>query len=200
MSRSLYPRSYENVEAKAADVLNRYALRAGWPPGLPVPIEAIIETHFDLRILWEQIPEEPGEAILAMLVPAERRIVMNESHSEGILANIGPYNFSLAHELGHWLFDAAPPNQGELFAAVDPVYCRGARTAEEASRIREGNADRFAAAILMPSSLMPLVDLANMNDQQLRSTASDYGVSLQALRIRISKLRPAPTQEDKILP
>ncbi len=202
MTRSLFPRSYESLDVKAAEVLGRYSRRTGWTPVLPVPIEHIIETEYDLRILWNVIDEQPNEKILAMLEPSERRIVMNETHADvgGILANIGPVNFSLAHELGHWLFDAVSPDQGEMFAVVEPVFCRGTHSTEEASRIREGNADRFAAALLMPRSLLPVADLAAMDDGQLRAAAESYGVSYQALCIKLDKLKPPQVQVDRFLP
>jgi len=189
MTRPVFPRSWDALTKKANDILSAHSRRTGWVPSLPVPIETIVESDFDLRILWDDIEEPHGALILAMLEPEQRRIVVNERHAEGILAAVGPFNFTLAHELGHWLFDAVHPDQGQLFdVSGEPVFCRGAHALEESAKIREGNADRFAASVLLPRHLMPMEDLVAMNHDELRCRAIEYGVSAQALVIRVQQL------------
>ncbi len=189
MTRKVYPRSWERLTDSAADVLRRYEAATGWTPSLPVPIEDIVERVFDLRILWEPIQENAGDIVLAMLVPEHRTIVVNETHADGILEAAGPLNFTFAHELGHWLFDAENPDQGRLFDdAGEPVFCRSSSVADETDRIREGNANRFAASLLMPRALLPIDELRQMPYHELREEAARFGVSTQALQIRIDQL------------
>jgi len=192
----VFPRSWDSLTTKARDVLAAYGAVASWVPSLPIRIEDIIERHFDLRILWDSIDEPPGEHILAMLVPERRTIVLNERHVDDIFETVGPLHFTLAHELGHWLFDAVSPDQGTLFdASGEPVFCRGPRTIDEAASIREGNADRFAASLLMPATLLPLNDLVGLDYNELREAAHSYGVSTQALRVRVDQLTRAPVHQ-----
>jgi hypothetical protein len=182
----LYPRSWTELDTRAGEVLTRHARETGWTASLPVPIEDIVERTFGLHILWEPLEEGPGERVLAMLTPSERTVRMNELHLDGIFASQGPINYSLAHELGHWLFDAVPPEQGALFdAAGAPVFCRGGK---DSADLREGNAERFAAALLLPRGLVPTGQLHLLSHDELREQALVYGVSLRALKIRLDQL------------
>ena len=195
-------RSDAVLDATVNQTIARYAELTRWTPALPVPIEQILEVVYDLRILWEELDEGPGEVILGALIPSDRRIVMNERHLAGRLRTMGPINFTFAHELGHWLFDAADPNQGELFSAdMTPVFCRGADTADRAAVTRERNCDRFAARLLLPSGLLDVHELGFFDGEQLRDAARAWGVSLQTLEIRISELSgPAPGgRSDRLL-
>jgi hypothetical protein len=192
--RAPHHRSDAVLDATVNQTIARYVSMTGWTPSLPVPIEQILEVVYDLRILWDDIEERPGEMILGALIPSERQIVMNQRHLEGRLRTMGPINFTFAHELGHWLFDAVDPNQSELFAPdMTPVFCRGADNAERAAVTRERNCDRFAARLLLPTGLLDVHELAFLDGEQLRDAARAWGVSLQTLEIRTSELSgPAP--------
>lgn len=189
------------LDATVNQAIARYVSLTGWTPSLPVPIEQILEVVYDLRILWDDLEEAPGETILGALIPSERRIVMNQRHLEGRLRTMGPINFTFAHELGHWLFDAVDPNQSELFTANTTVFCRGADNAERAAVMRERNCDRFAARLLLPSGLLDVHELAFLEGEQCRDMARAWGVSLQTLEIRISELSgPSPgRRSDRLL-
>jgi Zn-dependent peptidase ImmA (M78 family) len=106
---------------------------------------------------------------------------------------IGPLRFTLAHELGHWLYDA--DRESTLFD--HPVFCR--RLAPSDPRhVREVNANKLAAALLLPSDLVraavgrsralvgPPARLPSAS--QLNALARKWGVSRQALRIRLEEL------------
>jgi hypothetical protein len=122
--RRAYPRRNESHEGAAADVLDRHRQMAGWAPSLPIPVELIIDATFDVRISWDDIAERPGEWILGALHPKSRSIVLNDRHEDLLIDVVGPLNFTLAHELGHWLYDADDPNQEQLFDPDQPVFCR----------------------------------------------------------------------------
>lgn len=186
--KSAHHRSDAVLDGVVAGVLDRYSTLTGWLPAMPIPIEHIIETVYDLRILWQDIDEQADETILGALVPARKTIVMNERHLDGRLRRMGPTNFTFAHELGHWLFDAVDPAQGELFTDPTPVFCRGADTIERAAIIRERNADRFAARMLLPVQLLDVDELAFLHGDELRSVARGWGVSAQTLEIRIGEV------------
>lgn len=152
----------------------------------------IIELTYELSVLYEEILEEPGRMILGALFPAERHIVMNSRHLIFFHRVVGPERFTLAHELGHWLYDADNPDQlafnlegGEV--AEQYCYHRGTTDLPDDLRIREVNANKLASHLLMPEYLLKREDIdAVMAD--FRGTAAGWGVSQEALRIRLGTL------------
>lgn len=184
-----HPRRTESHELVAAEVLERHARATGWTLSFPIPIELIIDKTFDVRIEWDEIPEEPGEWILGALQPKARKIVLNDRHEDLLEGVIGPANFTLAHELGHWLYDADDPNQGQLFDPYDEtIFCRRFQN-EDPGQIREVNANKFASALLMPAALVRAAVTDPIPSRSaLRALAQFWGVSQQALRIRLETL------------
>ena len=158
---------------------------------LPVPIELIIEQTYRLEILWEEVPEPPGTVILGALAPRDRRIVLNARHEALFEQYMGPERFTLAHELAHWLYDADDPDQLALDIDRQPAelhcYHRESPGLSEDLRIREVNANKLAAHLLMPEDLVRRASI----DEVLRDlprTARRWQVSSTALRIRLQDL------------
>ena len=192
MAKRTYPRRLHAHEAKVDKVLRRYEAMIEEPVCLPVPVEDVIERTMELTILYEGIEEPPGTMILGALSPSDRCIVLNERHLDLFEEVIGPEKFTLAHELGHWVYDADDPNQQSLdfTASADNVFCYhrdGTEGLAETTRIREINANGFASCLLMPKHLMQAADIDEVL-ADFRGTARDWGVSQQALRIRLKKL------------
>lgn len=190
--RAAIPLSAERHEANAADLIRRYALRTGWNPSLPIPVEAIAERELDLRIICEPIPEQPGEWILGALVPSLRTVRLNENHLDLFEARSGPYEFTIAHEIGHWVYDADDPDQTSLLEpAREPLLCRdlGPSRLTDAAKIREINANKFAARLLLPADLV-LAELPSDDDLSARvdSLATKWKVSKRTLGIRFDEL------------
>ena len=79
---------------------------------------------------------------------------------------MGPERFTLAHELAHWVYDADDPDQLSFYFDPQPVeiYCyhREASGLSEVLRIREINANKLAAHILMPEDLVRSSNLAQV--------------------------------------
>jgi Zn-dependent peptidase ImmA (M78 family) len=155
---------------------------------LPIPIEMIIEQTYGLRIETRTIDEPPGVTILGALYQDEEVIALNQRHVDFFEQVIGPYEFTLAHELGHWLYDA-DPGQGTLFGAEAERFCYHRESAglDDTTRIRETNANKVGAAILMPADLVRAVDEEQLIGG-LRSFARQWGVSAEALEIRLEEL------------
>lgn len=189
MARPTFPRSQDQHEHVALDVLNRHSAQTGWPVSLPVPIDLIIEQTYGLGVIYEPIAEPPGSMILGALVAVQRRIIINTRHEDLLGTVIGPERFTLAHELGHWLYDAENPDQQAFdFGEAAETFCyhRESAAMSDDSRIREVNANKFAAALLLPAAcLLSAVDDA-LADQ--RGFASRCGVSQQTLAIRLGEL------------
>lgn len=193
--RRVWPRSWEHHERKAAETLARYSQMSGWTPTLPVPVELVVERVHGLRIVTQRLPPgPPGTKILGALVAQDRAIYLNEDHLDLFETWIGPLEFTVAHELGHWLYDADNPDQQSLLAGIEPkeqVFCRGSGQAglHDLARLRERNADRFAARLLLPEELvrreLPLRGWPNVD---IRTLAAEWGVSRRTLEIRLKEL------------
>ena len=197
MPRPTYPRPDHQHALTASRVLRRHASATGAPVSLPIPIQLIIEQTFGLDILWEEIEEPPDYVILGGLEPGDRRIVLNLLH-EGLFDQyIGPEHFTLAHELAHWVYDADNPNQFALDLGERPAerYCyhRDSPGLSEDLRIRELNANKLAAHLLLPGDLVRRADIGEVL-RDLPGTANRWGVSSTTLRIRLQELGLIPEQ------
>ena len=193
MPRRTYPRPEYQHAVTASNVLARHAANVGAPIMLPVPIELIVEQTFGLEILWDEIEEPPDTIILGALAPRDRRIVLNSRHQALFEQWIGPERFTLAHELAHWVYDADDPDQLGLNldlpepAAVQYCYHRESPGLSEDLRIREMNANKLAAHLLLPEDL---VRRANADEvlSDIAGTAWRWQVSRTTLRIRLQDL------------
>ena len=175
----------------ARNVLARHESVVGVPVTLPVPIELIIEQTYGLQILWEEIPEPPDSVILGALAPRERRIVLNVRHEDLFERWLGPERFTLAHELAHWIYDAENPDQLSLGFDAQPaeLYCyhRESPGLSETLRIREMNANKLAANLLLPGDLVRREDIDGVLGD-FSGTAARWQVSRKTLRIRLQEL------------
>ena len=158
---------------------------------LPVPIELIIEQTYGIEILYDEIQEPPGTIILGALAPRLRQIVLNTRHEAMFERWIGPEGFTLAHELAHWIYDAENPNQLTLDLGGQPgerfCYHRESPGLAEDQRIREMNANKLAAHLLLPGDLVRAAGLATVLADP-RRTAAKWRVSRKMLRIRLQEL------------
>ena len=190
MARKTFPRKREVHEVAADNMLARHEASTGVAVQLPIPIEAIIEKTVGLSILYDKIPEPEDVMILGALSPKTRTIVLNETHLDLLGEVVGPERFTLAHELGHGIYDADNPDQLSLpIDAPGEVFCYHRRHGglEEDTQIREVNANGFAAALLLPKGLIKGADIEKVL-RNFRDTARQWGVSQTTLRIRLEKL------------
>jgi IrrE N-terminal-like domain len=122
---------------------------------LPVPVEDIADSHFGLLVREADdlsaipgVPYLPGDHSLSgLLLPEAGLIVVNATEAREWP---GRRRFTIGHELGHWCMHRAQH---------EPVYCRSTSVSEGdgAAQKRppeEDEANRFAAALLMPAGLM----------------------------------------------
>lgn len=155
---------------------------------MPVPIEAIVEQTYGLKIEWGSIEEPSGTKILGALYPTDMTIVLNDRHEAMFDSWVGPYEFTLAHELGHWIYDS-DPHQGDLFDTQREEFCHWRHTPGLPVNLqrRETNANKLAAAVLMPADLIRTADIEDVA-AHVREYAARWGVSRRALEIRLSEL------------
>ena len=191
MARRTCPRPARHHAVVAGNVLLRHASNVGAPVALPVPIEMIIERTYRLEVLTDEIPEPPGVIILGALAPRARRIVLNSRHEAMFEQWIGPERFTLAHELAHWIYDADNPDQLSLGLDGQPeqrfCYHRESPQLAEGQRIREMNANKLAAHLLLPEDLVRAASIDTVLADP-RSAAARWRVSRTMLRIRLQEL------------
>jgi Zn-dependent peptidase ImmA (M78 family) len=105
-------------------------------PELPVPVEAIAEDLLGLNV-----EEAELDGVSGLLYPAERRIYVKTEEPKP------RQRFTLAHELGHWVCQ-------HLEGQMSPVFCRSEEVGIGEGRLREREANVFAAELLLPDDVV----------------------------------------------
>ena len=118
-------------EPRAHALRERYHVAFGGDE-LPVPVESIAADLLGLAVEARELD------VSGMLLPAERRILVNASEPEP------RQRFTIAHELGHWICQC-------LEGTARPVYCRADEIGvDPEAKALEREANIFAANLLMP--------------------------------------------------
>jgi hypothetical protein len=184
------------TEAAAEQELRRVPNWIWDGESLPVPLEAIADSHYGLLVqeeigLARVAGLDENQHISGLLFPAPREIWVD---AEEARKWPGRGRFTIAHELGHWVLHCERGRGGQ-----EPVHCRtdslseqGTTDQEEVEGTppephypppRERDANRFAAALLMPR---PLVEKEHAYlDGDARRMAQAFDVSLLAMQWRV---------------
>lgn len=118
---------------------------------IPVPVDDWIERALGIRFSIEDLSRF-GENVLGAAFVADREILVDER----VLKNEGRFRFTCAHELGHVLLHRGAeamfrePSESSVFEPLDRY---------------EREADRFAAAFLMPVPMLE-IELVRVLDQK----------------------------------
>ncbi len=177
------------LEARAAETLRGYFL-ARPPACLPIPIEDLAETLFELYITWEPVEDLDGQLTLGGVRPQRRELILNE-RARGFFEEFpGSENYTKAHEVAHWILHIEePPAAALLFEDLRPtpaIVC----TSRDPKPPREVQADICAAFLLMPADLF----LRECDSRDLSRWPSIYdfrdflGISVSALCNRLQDL------------
>ena len=133
--------SDDHIEASARQLLSDFLEFSGSSVSAPIPVESVAE-HFlgyEIEISDEGLFTDPD--YLGGIIFASNVIQVNAS----VESNEGRYNFTIAHEIGHHVLH----RQIYLEASADNasnILCRDTND----KPLIEQQADRFAAALLMP--------------------------------------------------
>lgn len=131
----------EKIEEEASHLLNEAYKGLGITLDGPVDIDSIIECYLGLSI--DIAPLQPE--VLGAFYVAEKRVEINEDIlPENDKRRTGVFNFTLAHECGHYILHAPL-----LVANSQNVICRE----NESSSGIEWQANFFASSLLMPREL-----------------------------------------------
>jgi Zn-dependent peptidase ImmA (M78 family) len=128
-------------------------------------VESIAEDLLGLVVERGDLGEVSG-----MLLPAARRILVNQSEGEA------RQRFTIAHELGHWVCQCVGRPSPQA------VYCRAEEVGvDPEARALEREANIFAANLVMP-------------EQAVRAAGGEnrFGVSDEALAWRLYNLELSP--------
>jgi hypothetical protein len=133
--------------AVALQALRRFTDTYGGNPP-PVDVEELAESLCCLRVRLADdlsaIPGAPAGAPLSGLLLPGRQEVWVSAHEP-----LERRRFSVAHEVGHFLLHTFDQSEG--------VFCRAAdlrADPESPERLREREANRFAAELLMPEPMV----------------------------------------------
>ena len=136
--------------------------------GLPVPVAMIAEDLLGLHVEAGPL----GASVSGMLLPYERRIVLNEEEPAE------RRRFTLAHEVGHWVCQCLG------MPAAAPILCRSVGPApRRATEPAEREANVFAADLLMPAAAVRAAAAL-----PVEALAGRFGVSEVAMAWRLFNL------------
>ena len=162
------------AEATARRLIKEYGIEKP-----PVPVESLAERQ------GAQISYSPFEGDLSGMVFRDDAKVIIGVNS---LHHPNRQRFTIAHELGHMLLHTGQ----EIH--VDRTYRVNLRDdlSSQAVSPEEIEANTFAATLLMPEEML-IEDLRGQeidfeNEDQLRTLAAKYEVSLQAFNLRLINL------------
>jgi hypothetical protein len=175
-------------EQKARDVLAEFESIYGYDGALPVPVEEIADSlarlRVDVRDDLASVPGAPQDArgLSGMLLGRPVKTIYVNAHEAR--RSPGRARFTVAHELGHWFLHAVNA-EGESFQR----FCRDP---DMRAKVRqEGEANHFAACLLMPEEL--LVKHAAVTHFNIALLAKRFDVSLPAMQWRLRTLELLPS-------
>lgn len=210
--------SPEHIENEAINLFDDYCRHVDQEYQPPIPVDAIFESYLGFSLEFFDLQKKHGSTkVLAETHILSKRVIVDltldpEEHPE----NEGRYNFTLAHEIGHWVLHRheviAVSATPDLFGYVpEPVVCRSA-----SREPHEWQADQFAANLLMPRKMVIRVwkqfcplDSLNVYDENqkpprrgdlfasrtdpfcdiARRMAPIFKVSLTAMQLRLKQLK-----------
>ena len=203
-------RGRRQIDERAWRLLERCRrkLRLDQTP-LPVPIEEWIEGPLGIRFGYADL-SHLGTDVLGATYIEEREILIDER----VLAHEGRCRFTCAHELGHMT----------LHAKVRSEFHETEELGPGSSNLHERQADRFAAALLMPLPLLERevfrvfkehrMDKARCTIELMKTTPESewlwrrrllpvitrrFDVSLSAAINRCSDIQPRITEPRRLL-
>jgi Zn-dependent peptidase ImmA (M78 family) len=169
--------SRRKIELHARRLLN--AARIDKPP---VPVERVAKC---LNIKVDK--SDLGHDCSGVLIRQGDRAVIGVNRAD----HPNRERFTIAHEIGHYVL-----HERETY--VDTGYRVNFRDLDSGSgtKSEEVEANRFAAALLMPEAMVKVAfndlafDLAGTKDDELRKLADLFGVSTQAMAYRLAVVVP----------
>jgi predicted transcriptional regulator len=175
--------------AAARDLLERYRTTYTTPDDGPVPVDDIAESYLGLLVTFAALED----GVSGMLLLREREIRINALECE-----LWPRRrrFTVAHEIGHWELHATEVETDFICRLGD---VREGQEKGSPEQLREREANRFAAELLMPEERVQASVEAHGTD--VAAQAERFDVSALSMAWRLYNLgyltrRPKPTDYD----
>jgi len=176
-------------EESAAALLDAYGLSELQDP--PIPVDELaeeaegldVQEHPDLSTLPGVPPELAATTLSGLLFPIDKRIWVAALEAA---RSSGRRRFTIAHEIGHWRLHHRGQARGRA------VFCRPDEVdgGQGAAKKVEAEANRFAAALLMPGHLLRVeAEECRLNVGLL---ARRFEVSQAAMHVRLTALDLLP--------
>jgi Zn-dependent peptidase ImmA (M78 family) len=151
VGQHLYPTQFRLIEEEVENTLLAYGDKYDRVASPPVPVEMVAERLLDLRCEIAKLGRY-GQEVLGVLLADQKRLLIDERCTET------QYYFTVAHEIGHWLLHI-PLNPDKAFIDTSNTITTLLRSTGEKSRSKkttraEIEANQFAAALLLPRSLL----------------------------------------------
>ena len=146
---------------------------------VPIDVTKVAE-HYGLLIREQELED----AVSGMLLVRDKRAVIGVNRNH----HLNRQRFTVAHEIGHYLMHT---DQSQIFIENLSLYRN--QLSESGTNVREIEANAFAAELLMPTKVLKkvvggrLID-AFYDEPIIRHLASEFGVSTQAMTVKLSKL------------
>lgn len=165
-------KNHAHIERSASELLRKLDLFE-----VPVNVEKVAE-KLSATVLYDDLEDEVSGFLLKEKGVAT--IAVNQHH------HANRQRFTLAHECGHLVLHA---DQGDRLW-VDKAYFFRDANSSTGDQLAEIQANRFAAALLMPEELIrsALEDAAIISDIDIFRLAVRFEVSEQAMTLRLISL------------
>jgi Zn-dependent peptidase ImmA (M78 family) len=169
--------TFSQIEAHAEDILRQLGM-------LSVPVDVELVAH---RLNLRTEAAILGENVSGLLVVEKQHGVIGYNETQAFVRQ----RFTIAHEIGHFVLHLRDDPSALFIDTHYIVYRRDAQSSTGEDR-REREANRFAAALLMPAALL-YSEIQKQpfdfgDDEMLATLAGKFQVSTQAMSIRLSNL------------
>jgi Zn-dependent peptidase ImmA (M78 family) len=150
---------------------------------LPIDVR-MVATRLGLRIVEEDLGDEVSGALVTN--PQRAAILVHSKHHPN------RQRFTIAHELGHHVLRHQFEGGGHVHVDRGNYISQRGRRASEGVDPKEIEANWFAAALLMPATLVrehvERLGVRALHDQHVEQLAKTFSVSEQAMTIRLTAL------------
>jgi hypothetical protein len=116
----------EEIEERAAEVLDAHVEGGRAKPVLPIDIDTLTECSFRFRVSWEPITDPPGCRTYGALIPTPEskssvaKLILNVNFRDFLTEHVEVERLTRGHELCHWIIHV---DEGMLKSGNLPFDC-----------------------------------------------------------------------------
>lgn len=152
----------------------------------PIKAEEIADFVYDLNFEEKNLNNYSNSGdVLAAIDINNKLIIINSSKKQELYANEGRKNFTIAHELGHYVLHRDITDSKFVDLQTKIIFCR--EVGNFNNKI-ERQADLFAVYLLMPERMVRneySKIKEPFNEKNLKQLADKFCVSMETMKIRL---------------